>query len=109
MSELRYIAPGGLIPWPDLNPRRHFPQEWLDELTESVKSKGVLQPLLVHLPDGDAAWTTGWIVAGETRWRAAVAAGLETIPCMVREYTLEEALEVALIENLQRNNLTPIE
>lgn len=109
MSKLKMIAPGDLTPWPDLNPRRRFPAEWMEQLTASVREEGVLEPLLVHFPEGQADWTTGWIVAGETRWRAASAANLETIPCIVKEFTLEEALKVALIENMQRNDLTAVE
>jgi len=106
---LRQLSPRELKPWPDLNPRRRFDPEWLAELTASVREEGVLQPLLVHMPEGDWLAATGLIVAGETRWRAAMAAGVETVPCIVREYTLAEALKIALLENLQRKDLTAIE
>ncbi len=90
-------------PNPD-QPRKHFDERSLADLTVSVEEKGVLQPILVRkAPEGD-----GFIlIAGERRWRAATAAGLKEIPAFVR--TAEDALEVALIENLQRENLNPID
>jgi ParB family chromosome partitioning protein len=79
----------------------------LDELAESIASKGVLQPLLVRrIPEDPAAFE---IVAGERRWRAAQRAGLHEVPVVVREFGDGEALEVALVENLQRQDLSPLE
>ncbi len=99
------IPVGTLQPWPELNPRRAFREEELAELAASIREKGVLEPLLVHQANGDGPW----IVAGERRWRAAQLADRATVPCLVREFSESEALEIALIENLQRSDLTPIE
>jgi ParB family chromosome partitioning protein len=85
-------------------PRRTFTPEALAELVASVREKGVLQPVLVRsTPDGYE------LVAGERRFRAAEAAGLSSIPAVVRKLTDREALEVALVENVQRADLNPIE
>ena len=91
-------------------PRLQLRQESLAELAESIREQGVLQPLIVRAVsavDGDS--TTYEIVAGERRWRAAQLAGLTTVPVIVRELTDQEALAVALIENLQREDLNPID
>ena len=86
-------------------PRRNFDNTALAELTESVKARGVLQPILVRkLPDGRHE-----IVAGERRWRAAQAAQLHEIPVVIRELDDAAAFEVALVENVQRADLNPIE
>lgn len=86
-------------------PRRHFDAEALAELTESIRQHGVLQPLLVRpLPAGGYR-----IVAGERRWRAAREAGLSEVPVVIREMSDREADELALIENLQRADLNPME
>ncbi|HVJ31423.1 MAG TPA: ParB/RepB/Spo0J family partition protein [Gammaproteobacteria bacterium] len=91
-------------------PRLQLRQEGLAELAESIREQGVLQPLIVRAVSavgGDP--TTYEIVAGERRWRAARLAGLTTVPVIVRELTDQEALAVALIENLQREDLNPID
>ena len=88
----------------DNQPRKEFKEEALDALTDSVKQYGVLQPILV-CPDDDGYK----IIAGERRYRAAKAAGLESIPAVVRSISEEESMELALIENLQREDLNPIE
>ncbi len=88
-------------------PRRHFDKPALDELAASIKEKGLLQPLLVR-PHGKRP-NTYEIVAGERRWRAAQKAGLHDVPAIVRDITDREALECALIENVQRENLNPLE
>jgi ParB family chromosome partitioning protein len=85
-------------------PRQSFDEGKLKELAESIRSKGVIQPLIVRRK-GDG-YT---IIAGERRWRAARAAGLRTVPILVKEATDAEMLELALIENLQREDLNPIE
>ncbi len=85
-------------------PRRNFNEEALEELTASIREKGVLQPLLVR-PRGKRYE----IVAGERRWRAATRAGLEQVPVVIRELTDRETLEIALIENLQREDLGALE
>lgn len=85
-------------------PRRVFDDEALDELAQSLKQQGVLQPVLVR-KDGK----NYRLIAGERRWRAAQLAGLKEIPALVREATETEAFELALVENLQREDLSPLE
>ena len=87
-------------------PRRHFAEERLLELAESIRTKGVLLPVLVRRsPSG-----TGYVlIAGERRWRASQKAGLRELPALVREVTEAEAFELALIENIQREDLNPVE
>lgn len=85
-------------------PRRVFDEEALADLTESIKQYGVLQPVVVRKT------LSGYeLAAGERRWRATKKAGLKTIPAIIREYNDAEMTEIALIENLQRENLNPIE
>lgn len=86
-------------------PRRYFDSQALQDLTESIKQHGILQPLLVR-PLGPGAYE---VVAGERRYRAAQAVGLETVPVVVRELDDRSALQVALLENLQREDLNPVE
>jgi ParB family chromosome partitioning protein len=88
-------------------PRRHFDEEALQALAESIREKGVLQPILVRRHPEDA--TAYEIVAGERRWRAAQLAQLHEIPVVIRELDDREALEVALVENVQRQDLSPLE
>ena len=85
-------------------PRRIFDKEKLEELAESIHANGVIQPIIVRKEGA-----TFRIVAGERRWRAARLAGLATLPAIVRELTDLEVLEYALIENIQRQDLNPIE
>lgn len=85
-------------------PRKAFDQESIQELSDSIKKYGVLQPLLVQ-KKGDRYE----IIAGERRWRAAKEAGLKEIPVVIREYTKQQSMEIALIENVQREDLNPIE
>ena len=85
-------------------PRKKFDDEKLEELSESIKTYGLLQPILVQKRDGYYE-----IIAGERRWRAALKAGLKEIPVIVRDYTAKEILELSLVENIQRENLNPIE
>jgi ParB family transcriptional regulator, chromosome partitioning protein len=88
-------------------PRRHFDEAELEALAQSVREKGILQPLLVRpIDDADAAFE---LVAGERRWRAAQRAGLHQVPVLVRSLSDVETLEIALIENLQREDLTILE
>lgn len=85
-------------------PRKHFEEEAIQELKESIIQHGILQPIIVRKS------IKGYeIVAGERRHRAAKAAGLELIPVVVREFTEQQMMELALLENLQREDLTPIE
>ena len=85
-------------------PRKNFDEEALTELAESVRQYGVLQPLLVQKKGAHYE-----IIAGERRWRAAKLAGLTEVPVLVREYDRQQSMEVALIENVQRADLNPIE
>ena len=85
-------------------PRKQFDEESLQELAASIKEYGILQPLLVKEKDGHYE-----IIAGERRWRAAKLAGLTEVPALIREYDKQKTMEVALIENIQRTDLNPIE
>ncbi len=85
-------------------PRKYFDEEALNELSNSLKEFGIIQPIIVKKEDGYYS-----IIAGERRWRAARMARLAEIPVIVKEYTDLEILEVALIENVQRSDLNPIE
>ena len=89
------------------NPRRHFNDMELDELSASIRAKGILQPILVRAVSG--APDAYEIIAGERRWRAAQRAGLHDVPVIVREVDDKEALELAIIENVQRVDLNPLE
>ncbi|WP_163577980.1 ParB/RepB/Spo0J family partition protein [Halomonas faecis] len=86
-------------------PRRDIQPEALEELADSIRAQGVMQPIVVR-PVGEARYE---IVAGERRWRAAQLAELDTIPAVIREVSDEVALALALIENIQRENLNPVE
>lgn len=88
------------------NPRRTFNNEQLEELTNSIREKGVMQPLLVRPSDDPNIFE---IIAGERRWRAAQKAGLHDVPVIVRDVDDKEALELAIIENVQRADLNPLE
>ena len=86
-------------------PRTHMDMEALEELSQSITARGVVQPIVVRpLSDGDYE-----IIAGERRWRAAQLAGLDTVPVLVRDIPDEAALVIALVENIQREDLNPIE
>jgi len=85
-------------------PRRKFDDETLEELADSIAQVGVIQPLILQKKDDHFE-----IIAGERRFRAARLAGLKQIPAIIREYTEQEMLEIALIENIQREDLNPIE
>lgn len=100
------IAIDRIVPNPK-QPRRTFIEAELEELAESIKLKGVIQPILVR-PDPNQAEMFE-IIAGERRWRAARRAGLTVIPAVVREMDDREMLEIAIIENVQRSDLNPVE
>jgi ParB family chromosome partitioning protein len=87
------------------NPRKHFADEDLDDLAKSIHDKGLLQPIVVRPISGGEYE----IVAGERRWRAAQRAGIHDVPVLIRELNDGEALEIALIENIQRSDLNPLE
>ena len=93
-----------ISPHPE-QPRRHFDAAALDELAESIATRGVIQPIVVR-PAGVDMFQ---IVAGERRWRAAQKAQLHRIPAIVRDFSESETLEIALVENIQREDLNPIE
>lgn len=85
-------------------PRRLFPAEKMEELAASIRARGVLSPVILR------RWVDGYeLVTGERRWRAAKEAGLKTIPALIKEVSSDEILEIALIENLQREDLNPLE
>ncbi|MGD0837359.1 MAG: ParB/RepB/Spo0J family partition protein [Polyangia bacterium] len=86
-------------------PRKHFDDARLDELAESIRSQGIIQPLVVRARAGGGFE----LIAGERRWRAAQRAGLHQVPAVVREVAESQAFEMALVENLQREDLNPIE
>ena len=91
---------------PDKNqPRKTFEEDALEQLAASIKAHGLIQPIIVT-PIGEDRYR---IIAGERRWRACRIAGLEEIPVLIREYTPQEISEIRLIENLQREDLNPIE
>ena len=100
---VEYLSVESIVPCA-FQPRKSFDDESLKELTQSVKEKGVLQPILVRKKDGMFE-----IVAGERRFRAAIDAGLNTVPVIKKDLSDAEAFEVALIENMMRENLSPIE
>jgi ParB family chromosome partitioning protein len=90
-------------------PRIDMRQESLEELAASIRAQGVVQPIVVRPLDGDGPARRYEIIAGERRWRAAQMAGLEEIPAVVREASDEDAIAMALIENIQREDLNPLE
>lgn len=107
-------APNSLIPntislskivLPNQQPRRYFDPEKMFTLVESVRQHGILEPILLRSLDND----TYELVAGERRYRAAKEVGLDAIPAVVRQMTPEEALQIALVENLQREDINPVE
>ena len=103
-DEQFFLCPVAAIEPNPNQPRQRFPAHELDEMVVSVREKGILTPLLVNQTDGGYQ-----LIAGERRWRAAQMAGLERVPVVVRNVTPSESLELALIENIQRKDLNPIE
>lgn len=85
-------------------PRKHFDEDAIQELAESIKQYGIIQPLILQKKDKYYS-----IIAGERRWRAARVAGLKEVPAIIKDYTPQETMEIALIENIQREDLNPIE
>lgn len=92
-----------VVPSP-LQPRKEFQDEQLQELKDSIREHGIIQPLIVRVVDGKHE-----LIAGERRWRASKALGLKEVPVIIRSASDKDVLEMALIENLQRENLNPIE
>jgi ParB family chromosome partitioning protein len=103
-EELREVPVESISPNPR-QPRRHFEQEALNALAGSLGERGVLQPVLVR-PNPQGTYE---LIAGERRWRAAQIAGMKTIPALVRPHDDAQALELALIENMAREDLNPVE
>ncbi len=99
-----WVNPALLKPNPH-QPRQFFDEDKLAELTESVRREGVLSPIIIE----DAENGSFYIIAGERRTRAAIAAGLEKVPVQLRKYSDTRKLEVALVENIQRTDLNPVE
>jgi ParB family chromosome partitioning protein len=102
-DRVREVDTALVVPSP-LQPRTHFFEAPLEELVESVRQHGIIQPLIVRPVDGCLE-----LIAGERRWRAAKKLGLATVPVIEREASDRDVLEIALIENLQREDLNPIE
>ena len=103
-EDLRELAIELIAPNPR-QPRRHFDADALNGLADSLRARGVLQPILVRPKPGGSYE----LIAGERRWRAAQLAGLELIPALVRPRDDAESLEIALIENMAREDLNPVE
>jgi ParB family transcriptional regulator, chromosome partitioning protein len=103
-DELRSLPVDAIAPNP-YQPRQRFAEEGLTGLAASVRERGVLQPVLVR-PTGTGGYE---LIAGERRWRAAELAGLETIPAIVRDVDSADSLELALIENMAREDLNPVD
>ena len=103
-TSIQEIPMGELDPNPD-QPRQSFDQESIGQLADSIRDQGVLQPLLV-VPASGGRYR---IIAGERRYRASRLAGLETVPCIVKDIDVIRQMEIALIENLQREDLNPME
>ncbi len=106
LGEVHRVAVDLILPNPD-QPRRHFDDSELNELADSIRARGVIQPILVRAAEGKPGHYE--IVAGERRWRAAQRAKLHEIPAVVRELDDTEALEIAIIENVQRSDLNAME
>ncbi|MFK7910584.1 MAG: ParB/RepB/Spo0J family partition protein [Akkermansiaceae bacterium] len=98
-----HVSIDSIVPSP-LQPRNHFAQGQLEELMESIRQHGIIQPLIVRKVNGNYE-----LIAGERRWRASKELGLTAVPIRIREATDHEVLEMALIENIQRKDLDPIE
>ncbi len=104
-TAIRTLPIASLTPHPD-QPRRHFAQAALEELAQSIRQRGIIQPIVVRPAPRGSGYQ---IIAGERRWRAAQRAALHEVPVIVREFEDSEALEIALIENVQREDLNPVE
>jgi len=102
-EQVQQVSLASIVPSP-LQPRREFAREALEELVDSIRQRGIIQPLIVRLVQGQFE-----LIAGERRWRAAKEIGLSEAPVIVRQASDLEVLELSLIENLQRADLNPIE
>ncbi len=97
-----------LAPHPN-QPRQHFDEAEIESLADSIRARGIVQPLVVRPAPGGEDGAPYQIVAGERRWRAAQRAGLHELPAVVRQLSDPESIEIALVENLQRSDLNPLE
>ncbi len=104
MRSLKHV-PIDMIKANPLNPRKHFAEDDLETLAKSLREKGLLQPIVVRPATGGMYE----IVAGERRWRAAQRAAIHDVPVLIRDLDDRETLEIALIENVQRADLNPLE
>ncbi|HBR80438.1 TPA: hypothetical protein DEA21_02190 [Candidatus Uhrbacteria bacterium] len=104
-QEIVEVPPENIVPNPH-QPRRHFAAADLEDLISSIQEHGILQPLVVTKSVGDNKYE---LIAGERRWRASKALGFKTVPVIVRDASKQQKLEWALIENLQRADLNPLE
>lgn len=102
-NSVQYLPITSVIPSPH-NPRKNFTTEEIQELANSIKEHGIIQPLIVRAVGGNYE-----LIAGERRWRASQSISLKTVPAIVRHATDRDVIEMALIENLQRQDLNPIE
>ena len=100
---VQYLPISSILPSPH-NPRKEFSKEEISELADSIKQHGIIQPLIVREVSGNYE-----LIAGERRWRASQSIPLKTVPAIVREASDRDVIEMALIENLQRQDLNPIE
>ncbi len=105
---VRHVPVDRIEPNPE-NPRLLFEESALEELAASIREHGVLQPILVRPMNREASHDQYQLVAGERRWRAAILAGLPSVPALVEDLDDDAALEIAVIENLQREDLSPLE
>ncbi len=103
MVKITDIRPG------QYQPRTHFDEEDLEALSLSIRENGIIQPIILRPKEDDSGETTYEIIAGERRWRASEICGLETVPAIIRELSDIRALELALIENVQRRDLMPLD
>lgn len=101
--KITYLNLDNIIPNPK-QPRKHIETEALEELSESIKQHGILQPIIVRYSNNKYT-----IVAGERRWRAATLAGLNVMPCIIKNISDKDIAELALVENIQREDLSPLE
>lgn len=113
VHEFRFLRIGRLFP-SLTNPRKRFTDASIEELAGSIREKGVLEPLIVRVPPTAEDWEIGpieafEIVCGERRYRAAKAAGLETVPCLIRDLTDEQVLDIQIHENLHREDVHPMD
>src|SRR5690606_38731475 len=106
MARMKDVRVGHIAPYPGLNTRRHFDEQKLQDLAASIRANGLLQPLVLHESEnGDLL-----LIAGERRLRACrlISEDLE-VPCTIKRYTEQELVEIMISENLQREDLTPVE